>query len=117
MKTLDSGIQINAPVFYTDLPMSKTNLAKTLEVARSTVWLWAELAYMRVEDFRKAYPTVEGKVIKTAPLSPYQCWVVNEIGRIFKLLGNDKLVRAYVSENSKDFSILKFKSLVSKISY
>lgn len=116
MKTAKTGLAKDSPPFFTDLPMNKSHLAKELNVARSTMWCWCRLAYFRLPSFRESYPLKsDGSIDKTAPLSPYQCWVISLIGRLFKIYESQERVATYLSKNPDDFSIHKFKAAVSKM--
>ncbi len=115
MKTLESGLALNSPAFFTDSPMSKNDLAKTLGVGRSTIGNWARKAYFYIPDFKNAYPVLNGEIIKQAPLSPYQCWCLTQVGKTVKMMGNVNLAIQYINENPKEFSKNQFKVAVSKI--
>ncbi|MFM6151689.1 MAG: hypothetical protein ACKPE3_01625, partial [Sphaerospermopsis kisseleviana] len=68
---------------FLDFPCTKTRLADLLGVARSTLVIWENLAFWRLESFRNAYPKSEnGSFDRESPLSPYQCWILGRIGRL-----------------------------------
>jgi len=117
MKTLESGLAVNTPPFFTDLPITKNDLAKAIGVGRSTLGIWARKARFHVPDFAKAYPVLGGKQIIKAPLSPYQAWVLVQFGKTVKMMGNVELALQYVHENQKEFSLNQFRVAASKISY
>jgi hypothetical protein len=115
-KTKKSGLAIDSPGFFTDLPINKSHLAEHFGVARSTIWQWHRLAYFRVAGFKEAYPKkADGGIDKTAPLSPFQAWVMSLIGRLFKLYGTEERVKMYVQNNPDDFSIYTFKSAAKNV--
>jgi hypothetical protein len=116
MKSAKTGLAKDSPPFFTDLPINKTNLAKELGIARSTLYLWSRIAYFRVPGFKEAYPIkANGMIDKQAPLSPYQCWVISLIGRLFKIYETSERVAQYISKNPDDFSIYKFKAAIAKM--
>ncbi|AFZ60829.1 hypothetical protein H6G54_05255 [Anabaena cylindrica FACHB-243] len=115
-KTAKSGLAIDSPGFFTDLPINKSHLSEHFGVARSTIWAWHKVAYYRVPNFKEAYPLkADGKIDKLAPLSPWQAWVLSLIGRLFKLYGTEERVKFYIQQNPDDFSSYTFKVAAKNI--
>lgn len=95
---------------FLDFPCSKSRLSEILGVSRSTLWLWSEIAFWRIPQFREAYPKKEdGQFDKESPLSPYQCWVLARIGRLMNLVQSAERVKAGIRRNPNHFSIWTYR--------
>ena len=96
---------------FLDFPSSKSYLAELLGVSRSTVYLWENLIFWRSQSFREAYPkNEEGSFDRTAPLSPYQCWVLCRIGRLMGQVVTSARVRQGITKNPNYVSLYTYRT-------
>jgi len=101
---------------FTDFPLTKTQLAETLGVTRSTVYLWSDLGFWRIANFRDAYPKKsDGNFDRESPLSPYQCWVIARIGRLINQLASSDRVKTAIKTNPNYFSIYTYKTALRNL--
>ena len=96
---------------YIDHPVSKSQLATYFGVARSTLGNWENLAFWRLPSFREAYPQLDNSRDRTAPLSPYQAWVLSRVGDLILRLGRLQRVRAYIDNNQHEFARYRFEKI------
>jgi hypothetical protein len=95
---------------FLDFPANKTYLAQILGVSRSTIYIWSEIAFWRIPQFREAFPKKEGgQFDKESPLSPYQCWVLARIGRLMSQVVTAERVKAGIKRNPNHFSIYTYR--------
>jgi hypothetical protein len=95
---------------FLDFSSNKTYLSEILGVSRSTVYLWSEIAFWRIAQFRESYPKKpNGCYDKQSPLSPYQCWVVARIGRLMSQVVTAERVKTGIKKNPNYFSVYTFK--------
>ena len=101
---------------FLDFPSSKTYLAQLLGVSRSTVYLWENLAFWRITSFRDSYPKLEdGSFDRTAPLSPYQCWVLCRIGRLMGQVVTAARVRQGITKNPSYTSLYTYRTALRNL--
>jgi hypothetical protein len=101
---------------FLDFPSSKTYLAELLGVSRSTVYLWENLAFWRITSFRDSYPKLEdGSFDRTAPLSPYQCWVLCRIGRLMGQVVTAARVRQGITKNPSYTSLYTYRTALRNL--
>ncbi|NJR74092.1 MAG: hypothetical protein HC773_11400 [Scytonema sp. CRU_2_7] len=99
MKPRRSNASTNTDIFL-DYWITKSELAEVLGVARSTLVIWENIAFWRIEAFRQAYPTkADGSSDRESPLSPYQAWVLGRIGRTMQRLQRQTRVKDYIQRN------------------
>lgn len=110
MKPRCSNTSTNDDIFL-DYWITKSELAKLLGVARSTLLIWENIAFWRVEPFRQTYPTkADGTSDRESPLSPYQAWVLCRVGRTMQRLQRQTRVKDYITRQSYDFSPHKYQT-------
>lgn len=108
MKPRRSNTSTNLDIFL-EYPITKSQLAQILGVARSTLLVWENLAFWRIESFRKSYPAkADGSFDRESPLSPYQAWILGRIGRVMLQVRSSERVKTYIKANPGDFSKYKF---------
>ncbi|MCP6763280.1 MAG: hypothetical protein NHB32_31895 [Fischerella sp. CENA71] len=108
MKPRRSNTSTNLDIFL-EYPITKSQLAQLLGVARSTLLTWENLAFWRIESFRKSYPAkADGSFDRESPLSPYQAWILGRIGRVMLQVRSSERVKTYIKANPSDFSKYKF---------
>jgi len=101
---------------FLDFPASKTYLSELLGVSRSTLYLWADLAFWRIPNFRDSYPKKsDSSYDVTCPLSPYQCWVIARIGRLINQLASSDRVKTAIKTNPNYFSIYTYKTALRNL--
>jgi len=101
---------------FLDFPSTKTFLAEQLGVARSTLVIWENIAFWRINQFRESYPkTHDGSFDRESPLSPYQCWILGRIGRLMLQLRRSDRVKSYIIKNPQDFSRYQFNKAQSQV--
>ncbi|MBD2303611.1 hypothetical protein [Nostoc sp. FACHB-190] len=95
---------------FLDFQTNKTHLAQILGVSRSTVYLWSEIAFWRIPQFREAFPKKpDDSYDKESPLSPYQCWVLARIGRLMSQVVTAERVKAGIKRNPNYFSVYTYR--------
>lgn len=95
---------------FLDFPANKTYLSSLLGVSRSTVYLWSEIAFWRIPQFREAFPKKpDGSYDKESPLSPYQCWVLARVGRLMSQVVTAERVKAGIKRNPNHFSLWTYR--------
>lgn len=95
---------------FLDFPANKTYVSVILGVSRSTVYLWSEIAFWRIPQFREAYPKKpDGSYDKESPLSPYQCWVIGRIGRLMSQVVSAERVKVGIKKNPNYFNLYTYK--------
>ena len=101
---------------FLDFPATKTHLAELLGVARSTLVIWENIAFWRIESFRNAYPkSHDGSVDRESPLSPYQGWVLSRVGRLMAQLRRGDRVKGYIAKNPNDFSRYRYQQSFQQV--
>ncbi len=101
---------------FLDFPASKTYLSTLLGVSRSTLYLWADLAFWRLPSFRDAYPKKsDGSYDVTCPLSPYQCWVLARIGRLISQVATLDRVKQAIKTNPNYFSLYTYRTALKNL--
>jgi hypothetical protein len=101
---------------FLDFPTSKTYLAELLGVSRSTVYLWENLIFWRLPAFAQAYPKdKEGSFDRTAPLSPYQAWVICRVGRLMKQVVTAERVKQGIAKNPNYLSMYTYKTALRNL--
>jgi hypothetical protein len=94
---------------FLEFPCTKTHLSELLGVARSTLVIWENIAFWRIEPFRNAYPKAQdGSIDRESPLSPYQAWVLSRVGRLMAQLRRSERVKGYILKNPNDFSRYRY---------
>ncbi|MHC5761903.1 hypothetical protein [Nostoc sp.] len=109
------GSSIEPDSIYVDFAVTKSELARLLDVTRPTVWKWDKIAYFALESYREAYPIQTDKAKrqlcerdKEVPLSPYQVWVLSRIKSLMNSLRIATRVKAYIRGNPHHFSVSNF---------
>lgn len=116
MKPRRSNTSTNNDIFL-DYWVTKSELATLLGVARSTLQIWENIAFWRVEAFRQAYPSKEdGSSDRESPLSPYQAWVLCRVGRTMQRLQRSSRVKDYITRQSYDFNPQKYQTAQQQVS-
>jgi hypothetical protein len=101
---------------FLDFPCTKSHLAELLGVARSTLVIWENIAFWRIDSFRNAYPkTHDGSFDRESPLSPYQCWILGRTGRLMSQLRRSERVKGYILKNPQDFSKYQFNKAQNQV--
>ena len=101
---------------FLDFPCTKSYLAELLGVARSTLVIWENLAFWRLDVFRNAYPkTHDGSYDRESPLSPFQCWILGRIGRLMSQLRRSERVKGYILKNPQDFTRYQFNKAQNQV--
>ena len=101
---------------FLDFPTSKTYLSELLGVSRSTLYLWADLAFWRISNFRDAYPKkLDGSYDVTSPLSPYQSWCLARIGRLITQVVTLERVKTAIKTNPNYFSKYTYKTALRNL--
>lgn len=95
---------------FLDFPSTKTYLAELLGVSRSTINLWENIAFWRIQAFRDSYPKKStGEYDRECPLTPYQCWAICRIGRLMSQIVTAERVKQGIAKNPNHFSLYSFK--------
>lgn len=117
MKPRRSNTSTNNDIFLDDWT-TKTELTNILGVARSTLLIWENIAFWKIEAFRQAYPNKEdGSPDRESPLSPYQAWVLGRVGRTMQGLQRQTRVKDYIDRNPYDFSKRKYQLAEQQVSW
>ncbi len=102
--------------FYSTIQLSKTELARALGVAKSTLLIWERTCFYAIESFRNSYlKKSDGSWDLTAPYNPYQCWVLATFGRIVSVSKTIERAKVYVKPNQHVFSISVFKKNLKEL--
>ena len=102
--------------FFIDFPITKGKLAEALGVSRSTIGEWSRLALYRIPSFCEAYPkTDKGTVDVTAPLSPYQAWVLVRVGRLINQTASIARVKQAIPKNPNYFSLYTYRTALKNL--
>lgn len=110
MKPRRSNTSTNDDIFL-DYWVTKSELANLLGVARSTLLIWENIAFWRIEAFRQSYPSKEdGSSDRESPLSPYQAWVLGRVGRAMQRLQRQTRVKDYIARHPYDFGLHKYQT-------
>jgi hypothetical protein len=101
---------------FLEFPATKTHLAELLGVARSTLLIWENLAFWRIEAFRNAYPkNQDGSFDRESPLSPYQAWVLSRVGRLMAQLRRSERVKKYLTQRPHEFSKYRYQQAFQQL--
>ncbi len=84
---------------------TKTELAKIMQVSRTSIIFWDDIATRKVDDYLLNYKVINGKRDTQSPLTPYQSWVVSRIQIVMKALKKADRVEAYIDERPEFFSL------------
>lgn len=107
------GLALDTPGLFCESYVTKSELARLLDVARSTLVSWDSLAFYRIPTYRDSYPVkVDGAsdslrrsvADRTCPLSPYQSWVLSRIGRVMQNLKSSERVKNYIKNHPQEFT-------------
>ncbi|MBD2168612.1 hypothetical protein H6G04_29985 [Calothrix membranacea FACHB-236] len=115
------GLNLDQPPTFFEGFTPKTHLAECLNVARSTVVNWDKLAFSSLPEYMNSYPKrPQGKLNIVSPdreafLNPYQCWVLQKIGRLMASVRRAYQVQAYLKQNPQEFSQNAFQATYSQI--
>ncbi len=102
--------------FYCFDQLSKTELARALGVAKSTLLIWERTCFYAIENFRNSYlKKSDGSYDLTAPYNPYQCWVLARFGRIVSVSKTIERAKMYVKTNQHVFSVSTFKKNLKEL--
>ncbi len=101
---------------FLDFWITKSELARLLGVSRSTVVIWENLAFWRIDHFRQSYPRQsDGTFDRESPLSPYQAWTLGRIGKVMGQLKRSERVKTYVRQNPQEFSKFRYQSIEQQV--
>ncbi|BAY27541.1 hypothetical protein NIES2100_73660 [Calothrix sp. NIES-2100] len=115
------GLALDSIPIYFEGFTPKTHLAKFLQIARSTLISWDAIAFKHLSEYRDAYPKrPQGALKILAPdreafLTPYQCWVLQKVGRLMMATRKAYQVENYLKANPKEFSEFKFQATYSQV--
>jgi hypothetical protein len=105
------GLDLDSPGLFCESYVTKSELARILNIARSTLVSWDGIALYRIDSYRQAYPVkADGSTDRSCPLSPYQSWCLSRIGRVMQNLKSAERVKNYIKKHPEDFSPAKFTS-------
>lgn len=62
-----------------DYGIRKKELAERLGLSPRTISTYHQIALEYCGDFATDYPQIDGKPITLCPITPYQCWVIENI--------------------------------------
>jgi len=97
--------------------ITKTQLADVLGVSRSTLVLWENIAFWRIEHFRQSYPKKsDGTFDRESPLSPYQAWVLGRIGKVMSQVRRTEAVKSYIQQRPQEFSKFRYQAISRQVS-
>ena len=81
------GLDLDSPGLFCETYVTKSELARILNVARSTLVSWDSIAPYHIDSYQQAYPVkADGSTDRSCPLSPYQSWVLSRVGRVMQNL-------------------------------
>ena len=64
---------------FSRLGTSKQQLAAILQISRTTLYNYYQLAYEHLIDFGKEFPKLGDRRVCSHPLTQYQCWILIKI--------------------------------------
>ncbi len=101
---------------FLDFWITKSDLANLLGVARSTINVWENLAFWRIDHFRQSYPKKsDGTFDRESPISPYQAWVLGRIGRVMSQVRRSQRVKSYIQQNPQEFSKFRYQAISQQV--
>ncbi|WP_414545190.1 hypothetical protein [Nostoc sp. CCY0012] len=110
------GLDLDSPGLFCSSYVTKSELAKILNVARSTLISWDSIALYRIDSYRQAYPVkADGSTDRSCPLSPYQSWVLSRVGRIMQNLKSAERVKNYIKKYPQEFSPTNFQAQFAQV--
>jgi hypothetical protein len=110
------GLDLDDPGLFCSSYVTKSELARILNVARSTLVSWDGIALYRIDGYRQAYPVkTDGSTDRSCPLSPYQSWVLSRIGRVMANLRSVERVKTYIKKYPQEFSQAKFQAQFAQV--
>jgi hypothetical protein len=110
------GLDLDDPGLFCSSYVTKSELARILNVARSTLVSWDGIALYRIDGYRQAYPVkTDGSTDRSCPLSPYQSWVLSRIGRVMANLRSVERVKNYIKKYPQEFSQAKFQAQFTQV--
>lgn len=72
---------------------SKSKLSLKIKCSLRSIHNYHEIASIYVDDFLIDYPAIDNKIITSAPLTQYQCWVIFRIHQFLKLIPKAELLK------------------------
>ncbi|BAY42361.1 hypothetical protein NIES2111_67840 (plasmid) [Nostoc sp. NIES-2111] len=110
------GLDLDSPSLFCSSYVTKSELARILNIARSTLVSWDSIALYRIESYRQAYPVkANGSTDRSCPLSPYQSWVLSRVGRVMQNLKSAERVKNYIKKYPQEFSPAKFQAQFNQV--
>ena len=97
--------------FYLDgESVTKTELAKTLGISKSTLLIWENCLFFHLESYRQSsLKKSDGTYDRTAPYNAYQCWVLARFGNLISTSKTIERAKVYLQTNQHVFSVSVFK--------
>jgi hypothetical protein len=110
------GLDLDTPGLFCETYVTKSELARILNVARSTLVSWDSIALYHIDSYRQAYPVkADGSTDRSCPLSPYQSWVLSRVGRVMQNLKSAERVKNYIRKYPQEFTIAKFQAQFNQV--
>ncbi|MEA5504740.1 hypothetical protein VB735_16795 [Halotia wernerae UHCC 0503] len=110
------GLDLDDPGLFCESYVTKSELARILNIARSTLVSWDGIALYRIDSYRQAYPVkADGSTDRSCPLSPYQSWVLSRVGRVMQNLKSAERVKNYIRKYPQEFTIAKFQAQFNQV--
>lgn len=106
MTTLSANIE---GIYLVQL-VTKTELAKLMQVSRTSIIFWDDIATRKVDDYLLNYRLINGKRDTQSPLTPYQSWVLSRIQIVMKTLKKTDRVEAYIDERPEFFTLATYEN-------
>jgi hypothetical protein len=115
MKLASTGITFDAPIFL-EYPSTKTDLAVLIEVSRTTLVSWDNIAYWNIDDYRQDYPLInQSERDRQCPLTPYQAWCVARVGKVMSIFRKKDRVERYIASHKNEFSKYEYRKQAQKV--
>ena len=105
--------------FITDIPLSKSSLARSMNVSRNSIKAWHKLAYLMIKPYREEFPLKDERNLlsrnQEVPFTPYQCWILGRVQWVMKIYRKYDLAKTYIKQNQHLFSFAKFISVMKGV--
>jgi hypothetical protein len=99
------------PIDRFDVLNTKSFLSHALECSTRSIYNYAEIAEIYVDDFLNDYPKIGSEIITSYPLTIYQCWVLFRIYQFLKNIPKSEVLKHQLENNptiQKQYSKAQF---------